>query len=82
MKKNMVRLIQISLDLRAWHELETRIVKFHTLGLRRCPWETLSAWLSRIERTVEPIVSLDIPRKSLRLHYRYRDYVIFKDYPP
>jgi len=42
------------------------------LGLRRYPWETLSVWLSRIERTAGPTVSLDIPRKSLALHYRYR----------
>ena len=42
------------------------------LGLRRYPWETLSGWLSRIECTARPKVSLDIPRKSLALHYRYR----------
>jgi hypothetical protein len=42
------------------------------LGLRRYPWETLSVWLSRIERSARPRVSLDIPRKSLALHYRYR----------
>ena len=42
------------------------------LGLKRYPWETLSAWLSRIECDAGLTVSLDIPRKTLALHYRYR----------
>ena len=42
------------------------------LGFRRYSWETLSVWLSRIERTAGPTVSLDILHKSLALHYRYR----------
>lgn len=53
----------------AFYRIEQRL---NRLGLRRYPWETLSGWLNRIEHTVRPMVSLDIPRKSLALHYRYR----------
>jgi hypothetical protein len=53
----------------AFYRIEQHLYR---LGLRRYPWETLSVWLSRIERTARPTVSLDIPRKSLALHYRYR----------
>jgi hypothetical protein len=53
----------------AFYRIEQRL---NGLGLRRYPWETLSGWLNRIEPTARPIVSLDIPRKSLALHYRYR----------
>jgi hypothetical protein len=53
----------------AFYRIEQRL---NGLGLRRYPWETLSGWLSRIERNARPTVSLDIPRKSLALHYRYR----------
>jgi hypothetical protein len=42
------------------------------MGLQRYPWEALSIWLNRIERTAGPTVPLDIPRRSLALHYRYR----------
>ena len=52
-----------------FYRIEQRL---NELGLRRYPWETLAIWLSRIERTVGYRVSLDIPRKSLALHYRYR----------
>jgi hypothetical protein len=52
-----------------FYRIEQRL---NRLGLRRYPWETLSGWLNRIEHTVRPMVSLDIPRKSLALHYRYR----------
>jgi transglutaminase-like putative cysteine protease len=53
----------------AFYRIEQRL---NGLGLRRYQWETLSGWMSRIERTAGPTLSLDIPRKSLRLHYRYR----------
>ena len=53
----------------AFYRIEQRL---NGLGLSRYPWETLSAWLSRIERTAGSTVSLNIPRKSLALHYRYR----------
>jgi transglutaminase-like putative cysteine protease len=53
----------------AFYRIEQHL---NALGLRRYSWETLSVWLNRIERTDGPTVSLDIPRKSLALHYRYR----------
>jgi transglutaminase-like putative cysteine protease len=53
----------------AFYRIEQRL---NSLGLTRHPWETFSAWLNRIERTAGPTISLDIPRKSLALHNRYR----------
>lgn len=53
----------------AFYGIEERI---SGLGLKRYPWETLSAWLNRIEHTSPATILLDIPRKALALHYRYR----------
>jgi hypothetical protein len=53
----------------AFYRIERHL---NRLGLRRYSWETFSVWLNRIERSARPTVSLDIPRKSLALHYRYR----------
>ena len=53
----------------AFYRIEQRLTD---LGLRRHPWETFSAWLDRIETTFGRDVSLEIPRKMLGLHYRYR----------
>jgi hypothetical protein len=44
----------------------------NAMGLKRYPWETLTVWLNRIEQNAGSTVSLNIPRKSLALHYRYR----------
>ena len=44
----------------------------NSLGFKRFPWETFSAWLNRIEHSAAQSVSLDIPRQSLQFHYRYR----------
>jgi transglutaminase-like putative cysteine protease len=53
----------------AFYRIEQRL---NAMGLQRYPWEALSIWLNRIERTAGPTVPLDIPRRSLALHYRYR----------
>jgi transglutaminase-like putative cysteine protease len=52
-----------------FYRVEKRISE---LGVSRHQWETLSAWLNRVESKVHPAVSLDIPLKLLSLHYRYR----------
>jgi transglutaminase-like putative cysteine protease len=52
-----------------FYRVEKRI---NNLGVPRHQWETLSAWLNRVESKLNPAVSLDIPRKLLSLHYRYR----------
>ena len=53
----------------AFYPVEQHLVG---LGLERHPWETLSAWLNRIESTAGRTLSLEIPRKLLAFHYRYR----------
>ena len=53
----------------AFYRIEQRL---NALGPRRYPYETLSVWLNRLESTVGQTVSLDVPRKLMAFHYRYR----------
>ena len=42
------------------------------MGFLRFPWESLSAWIERIEDSGTPEISTDALRPMLNLHYRYR----------
>ena len=53
----------------AFYQIEQHL---SALGFQRYPWESLSVWLSRIEGSAGSSLSLDVPHKSLELHYRYR----------
>ncbi len=52
-----------------FYRIEQRL---SALASRRYPWEALSLWLDRIESVIDQNISLDIPRRLLDLHYRYR----------
>jgi hypothetical protein len=53
----------------AFYRIEERLSE---LVLNRNSWETLSVWLDRIESTWGQKLPLEVPRKLLALHYRYR----------
>ena len=53
----------------AFYLIEQRLKEW---GYSRYPWETLSDWITRIEKTSSSLVSTEQLPSILALHYRYR----------